>query len=167
MKVTTTRFKGKKVDVYLGVEVSDLADSTRMDNIESVEWKADPNFKSEPEGLGSDLKTIVQELPDFAGSLSRWANADTDVCSGDTGHIGTSEGSGTFAAVVGAYQNGLDVTPLHVKIVHKITGETWILNKCSGKYSTPISSPEGDIMEKWDFLYESITYTGPTTAPSI
>jgi len=159
-KMTTERYFGKQVEVRLGTETGKF-NAAKLDNVESIEWNKDPNIDTTPAGLGSDLNVNKSRIPKLTGSMSRWFNADTDVCCGDTGHTGTCGDVGTFAAVVGAYETG-DLTPLYIQVTHLITGEVTELQRCIGKYSQPISSPEGYIMEKWDFSFEDIGYTSPT-----
>jgi hypothetical protein len=156
-KMATTRLFGKEVEVRMGTATSELTTCAAMSNVESIEWNKDPNIDSTPAGLGSNLMVNMQRIAKFSGSMSRWYNAD-DVCCGDTGHEGTCGDAGTFAAVVGAYETGI-LTPLYIEITNITTGEVIELQRCIGKYSQPISSPEGYIMEKWDFNFEDIDYT--------
>jgi hypothetical protein len=156
--MATTRLFGKEVEVRIGTAAGVYC-IAKMDNVESIEWNKDPNIDSTPAGLGSNLMVNKQRIAKFTGSLSRWYNED-DVCCGDTGHEGTCGDTGTFAAVVGAYETG-ELTLLYVQVTNLTTGEVVELQRCIGKYSQPISSPEGYIMETWDFNFEDIDYTPP------
>jgi hypothetical protein len=157
--MATTRYFGKEVEVRLGTATGKF-NAAKLDNVDSIEWTKDPNVDQTPAGLGSSLMVNMQRIAKFSGSLSRWYNADVDVCCGDTAHEGTCGDEGTFAAVVGAYETGV-LTPLYIEVTNTLTGDVVELQRCIGKYSQPISSPEGYIMEKWDFNAEDIDYTPP------
>lgn len=110
--MATTRLFGKEVEVRLGTVTATYC-VAKMDNVESIEWTKDPNIDTTPAGLGSNLNVNKQRIAKFTGSLSRWYNADADLCCGDTGHEGTCGDAGTFAAVVGAYDTGEFDAALH------------------------------------------------------
>jgi hypothetical protein len=139
-----TKLRGKDVEVRIATTENGLDSAEALTNVESIEWNPDQNVDRAPAGLGSRLKEVSEGLIDYTGSMSRW-------------HDKTAvAGSTDFATAVGAYQQGA-LTPLYVEVYNKVTGEKVRLKKCKGTYSRPVDSPEGYVMEAWDFSFEDIS----------
>jgi len=156
--LTSTRWVGKDVAIYLSTTLEGLDTAPQLSNVESFEWDHDPNFEEEPEGFGYDGTVISEKRASLTASVSRWYNSDNQICCGSTGHTGTCGSTGTFAAVVGAFHVNKNKTPLYLKAYNKQTTEQVILIGCKGKYSRPTDSPEGKIMEKWDIKFTDLDY---------
>jgi hypothetical protein len=138
------KYRGKDVEVRIAATEDDLATATALTNVESVEWNPEQNVDRVAVGLGSRLKETSEGLIDYTGSLSRW-------------HDKTAvAGSADFATAVGAYQQE-SLTPLYVEVYNKVTGEKVVLKECKGSYTRPVDSPEGYVMETWDFSFEDIS----------
>jgi len=138
------KHRGKDIEVRIATTEGGLATASALTNVESAEWTTEQNVDRAPVGLGSRLKELSEGLIDYTGSISRW-------------HDKTAvAGSADFATAVGAYQQG-SLTPLYVEIYNKVTGEKVVLKKCKGAYPRPIDSPEGYVMESWNFSFEGIS----------
>jgi len=138
------KYRGKDIEVRIATTEGGLATATALTNAESAEWNPEQNVDWPPVGLGSRLSEGSEGVIKYTGSLSRW-------------HDKTAvAGSADFATAVGAYQQG-SLTPLYVEIYNKVTGEKVVLKKCRGSYSRPVDSPEGYVMESWDFGFEDIS----------
>jgi len=138
------KYRGQDVEVRIATSESGLDSASALTNVESVEWTPEQNVELAPVGIGSRLQETTEGLIEYTGSLSRWFDA--------TAVAGASD----FATAVGAYQQGA-LTPLYVEVKNKLTGEKVRFKKCKGTYTRPLDSPEGYIMESWDFSFEDVS----------
>ena len=139
------KYSGDEVEVRI---VTSDVDATynaaaAVPQVSSAEWNTNQGIESVPVGLGSRLQTAEEKLIEYTGSIERWHD-ETVIA-----------GSSTFRQLVGAFQQGA-LTDLFIEVKNKTTGKKVRLKKCIGNYSAPGVSPDGYMMETFDFTFEDI-----------
>ena len=139
------KYDGDEYNVQIGTSVSNVASAPILTNLDSISWDEDPKEVAVPVGIGSQATEVHDKLCEYTGSLTRYSDQVAMV----------SGGTGTFAKSVGAFSN--PKTPLYVLITNKTTSYTVLLSGCIGKYSQPLKSADGFMMETWDFKFNTAT----------
>ena len=137
------KYDGDEVEVRIGTSVSNVSTAPALTNLESISWNEDPKVVAVAVGVGSQATEVHDKLVEYAGAISRWHD-ELSVVSG---------GTGTLASNVGAFVN--PKVPLWIEIKNKTTSRKVTLNNCLGKYTNDLKSPDGFLMEAWDFKFNS------------
>lgn len=117
-----------------------------LSNLESISYKVDQGVAEVATGIGFRTTEVHEKLIKYTGAITRWNNELSEV----------SGGTGSFAANAGAFTTG-NLTPLFIEIKNKTTSTKITLCGCMGSYPEDLKSPEGYVMESWDFKFSSIT----------
>jgi len=150
-KENLVKYDGDEVEVRIGTSASNVITATPLTNLESIKYDSDPSVVEVPVGIGSRATEVHEKLVKYSGTISRWHD-ETSVVSG---------GTGTLAKNVGAFSTTA-LTPLYVEIKNKTTSRKVTLNGCLGKYTEDLKSPDGFLMESWDFKFSTATETPAT-----
>ena len=142
-----TKYDGDEVAVRIGTSAADAGTANALTNVESISWDVDQGVDLVAVGVGSRLTEPHAKLIKYSGSLTRWYDEATLVVSGDAGQ---------FAAAVDAYSTD-NPTELFIRVTNKTTSKFVVLNNAIGKYSRTLDSPEGYVMETYDFNFTTIT----------
>ncbi len=140
------KYDADEVEVRIGTSVSNVVSAPALTNLESVKYDVDQSVVETPVGIGSRQTEVHEKLTKCAGTITRWHD-EVAVVSG---------GTGTLAKNVGAFTTGA-MTPLFIEIKNKTTSRKVTLNNCLGKYTQDSKSPDGFMMETWDFKFNSLT----------
>jgi hypothetical protein len=140
-------------EVVIGIGTSSAAATSALTtapltNVESITWKGDQSVTEVAKGIGSRLTEVYEHLIKYTGTLTRWNDEVATSVSGGTGSLATN---------VGAFSGDVALTPLYVAIKNKTTATIITLCGCIGLYSEDLKSPDGFLMETWDFKFSSIT----------
>lgn len=139
------KYDGDEVEVSIGTSSSNVSTAPPITNLESITWNEDPSVVEVAVGIGSQETEVHDKLVKYAGTISRWHD-ELSVVSG---------GTGTLAKNVGAFTN--PKVPLWIQIKNKTTSRKVTLNNCLGKYTNDLKSPDGFLMESWDFKFNTAT----------
>ncbi len=140
------KYDGDEVEVRIGISAAAATAATPVTNLESITYKADQSATEVPVGIGSRATEVHEKLVKYTGAITRW-NDEVATVSGGTGSLATDVGAFTTAAL----------TPLYVEIKNKTSATKIQLVGCIGLYSEDLKSPDGFLMETWDFKFSSIT----------
>ncbi|MGA8903694.1 MAG: hypothetical protein WB661_01655 [Candidatus Bathyarchaeia archaeon] len=139
------KYDGDEVEVRIGTSASNVSTAPALTNLESISWNEDPKVVAVAVGIGSQATEVHDKLVEYAGTISRWHD-ELSVVSG---------GTGTLAKNVGAFTN--PKVPLWIEVKNKTTSRKVTLNNCLGKYTNDLKSPDGFLMEAWDFKFNTAT----------
>lgn len=140
------KYDGDEVEVRIGTSAENVGTAPVLTNLESIKYDSGQEFDQVAEGIGSRQTEVHEKLIKPKGSITRWHD-EAEVISG---------GTGTLEKNVGAFTTGA-LTPLYIEIKNKTTSKKVVLNGCMGPYSKSLDSPEGYVMETWDFGFNSLT----------
>lgn len=146
------KYDGDEVTVGIGISSADATSALTkcpLTNLESVTYKVDQSVAEVAKGIGSRLTEVYEHLIKYTGTITRWVD-EAAVVSG---------GTGSLAANVGAFSGDVPLTPLYVAIKNVTTSTVITLCGCLGLYSEDLKSPDGFLMETWDFKFSSIAKT--------
>lgn len=144
------KYDGDEVEVRIGTTAVNVLVANPLTNLESISYKVDQSIAEVAKGIGSRLTEVYEHLIKYTGTITRWNDELATLVSG---------GTGTLAANVGAFSGDVALTPLFVAIKNKTTSTVIMLCGCVGLYSEDLKSPDGFLMETWDFKFSSITKT--------
>lgn len=140
------KYDADEVEVRIGTTANNVSTAPALTNLESIKYDVDQSIVEAPVGIGSRQTEVHEKLVKCAGTITRWHD-ETVVVSG---------GTGTLAKNVGAFTTSA-LTPLFVEIKNKTTSRKVTLNNCMGKYTQDNKSPDGFMMETWDFKFNTTT----------
>ncbi|MGA2971906.1 MAG: hypothetical protein ABSE39_04680 [Candidatus Bathyarchaeia archaeon] len=143
------KYDGDEVEVRIGTTALAAAAAAPVTNLESISFKVDQSVTEVAKGIGSRLTEVYEHLIKYTGALTRWNDEALTV----------SGGTGSLATDVGAFSGDVALTPLYIQIKNKTTATVFLLSGCVGLYSEDLKSPDGFLMETWDFKFASITRT--------
>ncbi len=138
------KYTGDEVEVRLAATQAGLTSATPLTNVSGVEWKVAQGVVVLPVGLGSRSTEAQEKLITYSGLIERWHD-ETPVA-----------GYSNFRNAVQAFQTGIP-NYLFVEIKNKTTGKKVQLSNCKGNYAGSKLTPDGFMMEAWDFFFETIT----------
>jgi phage-related protein len=147
------KYDGDEVVVGIGTSVANATSALTtapITNLESITYKVDQSIAEVAKGIGSRLTEVYEHLIKYTGTITRWVDEVATSVSGGTGSLATN---------VGAFSGDVALTPLYVAIKNKTTSSVIMLCGCIGLYSEDLKSPDGFLMETWDFKFSSITRT--------
>jgi hypothetical protein len=146
------KYDGDEVEVRVGTSASNVATAPVLTNLESISYKVDQGVTEVAVGISSRGTEVHEKLVKCTGAISRWVD-ELAVVSG---------GTGTFSHNIGAFTIGA-LTPLFIEIKNKTTGRKELLSNCLGNYAPDLKSPDGFLMETWDFKFNPpVTETAGT-----
>jgi hypothetical protein len=138
------KYDADEVEVRIGTSAANVSTAPALTNLESIKYDVEQGVVQVPSGIGLRGTEAHEKLIKGAGTITRWHD-EVAVVSG---------GTGTLAKNVGAFLTGV-LTPLFIEIKNKTTSRKVTLSNCLGKYTEDIKSPDGFIMETWDFKFDS------------
>jgi hypothetical protein len=144
------KYDGDEVEVRIGTTAVNVLTAPPLTNLESISYKGDQSVTEVAAGVGSRLTEVYEHLIKYTGMLTRWVDETATLVSGGTGSLATN---------VGAFSGDMPLTPLFVTIKNKTTSTVIMLCGCKGLYTEDLKSPDGFLMESWDFKFSSITRT--------
>ena len=145
------KYDGDEVEVRIGISAVAAAAATPLTNLESISYKVDQGVTEVATGIGFRTTEVHEKLIKCTGTVTRWHD-EVAVVSGGTGTLESNVGAFTTVAL----------TPLFVEVKNKTSGRKTLLTGCIGLYSKDLKSPDGFLMETWDFKFSTLSETpGP------
>ena len=140
------KYDGDEVEVRIGTTSQNVSTAPALTNLESISYKADQGVVEVAVGIGSRATEVHEKLVKYTGTITRWHD-EVAVVSGGTGTLESNVGAFTTSAL----------TPLYVEVKNKTTSKKDTLAGCIGLYSKDLKSPDGFLMETWDFKFNSMS----------
>jgi hypothetical protein len=136
------KYDGDEVEVRIGISAAAAAAAPVLSNLESISYKVDQGVTEVATGIGSRGTEVHEKLVKCTGAITRWVD-EAAVVSGATGTLSHNVGAFTIGAL----------TPLYIEIKNKTSGRKELLSNVLGNYAPDLKSPDGFLMETWDFKF--------------
>lgn len=136
------KYDADEVEVRVGTSSSNVSTAVPLTNLESISYKVDQGVTEVPVGIGSRGTEVHEKLVKCSGAITRYVD-ELPLVSGGTGTLSHNTGAFTIGAL----------TPLFIEIKNKTTGRKELLSNVLGSWAPDVKSPDGFIMETWDFKF--------------
>jgi hypothetical protein len=151
VKHVLPKYDGDEVEVRVGTSTSNVSTAPALTNLESISYKVDQGVTEVATGIGFRTTEAHAKLLKYSGAITRWHDELNNV----------SGGTGTLSSMIGAFSL-TKPSALVIEIKNKTTGRKETLSGVFGNYAKDLKSPEGFLMESWDFKFGLLAETpGP------